>query len=523
MFWVDEIVADILKKVKKNDFLICDWKTPSGHVHVGSLRGIIIHDLVRRGLEEEGRKAVFQFGFDDFDPMDGLPVYIDKSWRQHMGKPLCNVPAPDGKAESFAQQYADEFIKVFNNLGIKPIIVFTSQLYKEGKFDKTIKIILDNAEEIKKIYKEISGSDKGADWLPLQVVCPKCGKIGTTKVTGWDGKFVKFSCQENLVEWAKGCGYSGEISPFSSNAKLPWKVEWPAKWFVFGTDIEGEGKDHFAAGGSRDVANAIFKEVFKKTPPYDIRYEHFLVGGAKMSSSKGVGVTAKDIADVLPANILRFLFSRTKYKRTIDFQPEGEAIPLLYDEYDRSSDSFLKDPKSDLGGAFYYSEINPNQAQPKYNLRFSKVAHLTNGGFKYGPQEYAQEEKGSELSDLEKKELESRIETAKKWLDLFAPESYKISIALNSIPGAAKNLTAQQKEFLQKLAQVFGSKDKWSGEDLHKEIHNLKNDMKIAPKDAFSAIYLIFIGKDSGPQAGWFLASLDKNFVLKRLKEVINA
>ncbi|GAH15272.1 unnamed protein product, partial [marine sediment metagenome] len=36
----------------------------------------------------------------------------------------------------------------------------------------------------------------------------------------------------------------------------------------------------------------------------------------------------------------------------------------------------------------------------------------------------------------------------------------------------------------------------------------------------FSAIYIIFIGKDSGPQAGWFLTSLDRNFVIKRLKEL---
>jgi lysyl-tRNA synthetase class 1 len=44
--------------------------------------------------------------------------------------------------------------------------------------------------------------------------------------------------------------------------------------------------------------------------------------------------------------------------------------------------------------------------------------------------------------------------------------------------------------------------------------------MGISPKDAFSAIYLSILGKDSGPQAGWLLASLDKEFVVKRLKEV---
>ena len=45
--------------------------------------------------------------------------------------------------------------------------------------------------------------------------------------------------------------------------------------------------------------------------------------------------------------------------------------------------------------------------------------------------------------------------------------------------------------------------------------------MSIDPREAFSAIYLIFIGKDSGPQAGWFLTSLDHDFVIKRFEEAI--
>jgi len=41
------------------------------------------------------------------------------------------------------------------------------------------------------------------------------------------------------------------------------------------------------------------------------------------------------------------------------------------------------------------------------------------------------------------------------------------------------------------------------------------------PKDLFSAIYLSFLGKESGPKAGWFLSVLDRKFLEKRLEEVI--
>lgn len=517
MFWADEIIEDIIVKIKKDSYLITDWKTPSGHIHVGALRGVIIHDLVCRGLKAKDKKTAFQYGFDDFDPMDGLPIYVDQSFKKYMGMPLNKVPAPDGKSKNYADQFLKEFQKVFNKLGIEPKIALSSEMYQKGEFNEAIKIILDHAQDIRRIYKEISGSDKGDDWFPFQVVCPKCGKIGTTKVTDWNGKEVTFQCEKELVKWAEGCGHQGSISPFDGNGKLPWKVEWPAKWYITKTDIEGEGKDHFAAGGSRDVADTIFRKIFQKTPPFDIRYEHILVSGAKMSSSKGLGVTAFDMADFLLANIIRFLFTRTRYKRAIDFQPEGDTIPILYDEYDRAIEAFIKDPKSDLGRAYYYTNTG-SQTPPQYLLRFSKIAYMLQMP-RADIFEYAKKEKGSDLIEIEKQEIENRIEIARKWLEKFAPESFKFKV-LDNLPKDLK-LSKIQKEFLQKISDIIKTKDAWQGEDLHQEIHNLKKEMEIPPREAFSAIYLIFIGKDSGPQAGWLLASLDKNFVIKRLKEAV--
>ena len=516
MFWADEIIEDIGKKLPKDSYLITDWKTPSGHAHFGSLRGPLIHDVIRRGLNDKGKTAIFRFGIDDFDPMDGLPVYIDQSFIQYMGMPLNTIPAPDGKSQSFADQYANEFRSVIDSLGGKVEFVSVFKAYKEGRYNEAIKIALDHASEIRIIYKEVSGSNKGDDWYPLQVVCPKCGKIGTTKVIGWDGKEVEFVCEEKLVEWAQGCGHKGKISPFDGNGKLLWKVEWPSKWFVFHSEIEGEGKDHSASGGSRDVANRIYREVFKKEPPYDIPYEHLLIGGAKMSSSKGLGVTAYDMLDLLPANILRFMFTRTKAKRALEFNPEGDTIPLVYDEYDRCSAIFIEDPDSDLGRAFYYAEIDPEKNQPTYLLRFSKIAYMLQMP-RVDILEYAKKEKASDLTDIEIKEIENRIQIAKKWLDKFAPESFKFNIT-EDLPEQAKKLSSIQKEFLAKILLSIQEKE-YSGEELHHEIHNIKKEIQIDPKEAFSAIYLSFIGKDSGPQAGWLLASLEKNMVIKRLEE----
>jgi len=58
------------------------------------------------------------------------------------------------------------------------------------------------------------------------------------------------------------------------------------------------------------------------------------------------------------------------------------------------------------------------------------------------------------------------------------------------------------------------------GQEFHTKLHEIRKEIEIEPKDFFSALYLSFLGKESGPKAGWFLSVLDRNFLTKRLKEV---
>jgi lysyl-tRNA synthetase class I len=60
-----------------------------------------------------------------------------------------------------------------------------------------------------------------------------------------------------------------------------------------------------------------------------------------------------------------------------------------------------------------------------------------------------------------------------------------------------------------------------SGEVMHGLIRAIpaRPGANVEAKALFTAIYKIFLDKESGPQAGWFLAALPKDFVLKRLKE----
>ena len=60
MFWTEEIAAKC-----SGAHIINDSKTPSGRVHVGALRGVLIHDAIFRTLGEKGIEVRYLFGVDD--------------------------------------------------------------------------------------------------------------------------------------------------------------------------------------------------------------------------------------------------------------------------------------------------------------------------------------------------------------------------------------------------------------------------------------------------------------------------
>ena len=518
MYWADKVAKEIVDSGKYKPYLVDDMFTPSGFPHVGSLRGPLVHDTIYRALTDAGVDVRFTYVFNDFDPIDGLPPELQEKFEKYLGFPLREAPSPEEGFESFAHYFTEDLKKVLGGLGVNAEFLSSYDMYKEGKFDEQIKTALDNAELIQNIYLEVSNSKKKeTGWLPLQVVCENCGKLGTTRVFEWNGETVKYTCETELVKWAKGCSHTGEISPFGGTAKLPWKVDWPAHWQVLGVTIEGAGKDHSVPGSSRDVARALCEKVFHYPEPYNLPYEFFLLRGGKMSSSKGLGMKARDLTGLLPANIGRFIFTRTDYHQTVEFEPFGTlAIPDLFDEYDECWQQYIKGGNENLVHAF---ELAQTDGLPEKKETFlSRFRDVVN--YLQMPNvdllEKLTEIKGGKLTDEEKDLLKEREEYARVWMDNYAPEEYRLQMS-NSLPSEAQNLNSDQKEYLARVIEVVENTE--SPEDLQVKLYNLSKDLGLPAKDAFAAIYLSFIGKIHGPRAAWFLLQYPKDQVIDRLRE----
>ncbi len=527
MYWADRKVDEIEKGLKDSlasgkEVVIRDEKTASGRVHVGSMRGVAIHAILERIMQERGHNAKFYYEINDTDPMDGLPSYLDAAeWEQHMGKQLKSIPSPDGKAANFAEYFGQEFIDVIEVSGFHPVFYRASELYDSGRMNDVITIALQNPDKIRSIYKEVSGSIKDADWLPVNVVCEQCGKIGTTKAISFDGNEVEYVCQENAVEWAKGCGHTGKVSPYDGNGALPWKVEWAAKWKVMNVEVEAAGKDHMTKGGSHDTSRRISEEVFEYKTPFAFSYEFFLVGGAKMSSSKGNASTSKEVADLVPRQIFRLAHLGKDVKQAFNFDPDGDTIPLLYDQYDRIAGMYWAGKEDDNARVFALIHADPEDKElltERFLPRFSQIAFLVQMPH-LNLEEEAAAMKGSALTEADLHELNERAEYARLWLQKHAAPAYRFELQ-ETLPSSVAALTDEQKAALKLFGNKVSAVSQYDGQAIHSLLHEVKEESGLEPKEFFSALYTAFLDKDSGPKAGWFLSTLPQDFVVARMSEV---
>src|SRR6185437_10953061 len=200
----------------------------------------------------------------------------------------------------------------------------------------------------------------------------------------------------------------------------------------------------------------------------------------------------------------RFLYARSGIKSQSNFDPyDKNAIPLLFDDYQKAADAFFSKGDEDLARSFELSQVSKPQNPPA--IRFSVLAQWV---------------QMPNMQDKIKEEgLEEWAKYARVYVEKYAPDSEKFSVQ-KELPETAKDLTDKQKELLQKIASDLDSFEE--AESFQTHIYDLGKELGLSGKETFAAIYKVLIGKDNGPKAAWLILSLDKAFVKKRFGEAFS-
>jgi lysyl-tRNA synthetase class 1 len=509
-YWLEMTAKKIMEQHPEGEIVVESGHSPSGWYHVGSIREQVTTNALVLALRQAGRQAKHLDFVDDFDVLRKLPVGIDESFSQHLGKPLYLAPDPFGSChQSYAEHFYAELVEARRSAGCQPDeTVRDSQTYPAGKFTQIIETTLSQLPKVKQTIERVAQRQLAQDWAPVQILSDE-DRLDQWFFQGWDQA-------KQVVRYQSKDGSSGEVSYASGRIKLDWRLDWVGHWLIWDVSAEPFGRDHATKGGSYDTGRALIQDVFGSEPPLPVPYEFVNVVGQskKLSKSAGGVITPLEATELMPAEILRYFMLRSRPEKQLFFD-SGMGLANLIDEFAAAG----ADEQHEFRDAYNFAVAG------------SKHQIISTVPFKHLVAVY-QSARGDDraiMDTLERTGYERQVkhetnvildelEFIKNWLAKYAPEDIKFAIQ-KALPQV--ELSDDQHKFLKLLAESLeNSVDDadLSGQEMHELIYAAKDTSGLPPGQAFQAIYRVILGKDAGPKAGWFLASLDRNWLIKRLQ-----
>ncbi|HVL47754.1 MAG TPA: lysine--tRNA ligase [Candidatus Thermoplasmatota archaeon] len=523
MHWAD-VLADELHR-RGSHHVFATAITPSGPIHVGNMREVLTTEAVYRAVKGLGDDAELIYIGDTYDPLRKVYPFLDKAtYEPHVGKPLSDIPCPCGSHPSYAHHFLEPFLADLEQLGVRPKVLLAHEMYREGMYLDATKDAMDHAAEIREIMLRVAKREGKlpTNWIPFNVQCAGCARLNGPIPELYEYPYIEYRCT--------ACGHEGKKDiRVPGEGKLPWRVDWPARWKFLEVTFEAMGKDHAAAGSSWDTGVEIVEKVYRYAPPVRTVYEFVQVKGVgAMHSSTGTAVSATDMLAMTPPEVLRFLFMRSQPNRHIDFDT-GAWIVDLVNDYDRWEQAYFTGGEAaraeaqfkDLDRTYELSQPSgeiPKEAPPKvpYN-HLVLLAQLKSSWDGVLESLVRTEIVPAKLTDEAVEHLKERVAHARWWLERFAPEDAKTEIKKDLAPAMVAGLDAAQRAFLGALAAKLADA-KWTAEAIHNTVHETSKESGLPGAKGFAALYAAFLGRARGPRAGHLLASLERDFVVGRLK-----
>ncbi|HVS59041.1 MAG TPA: lysine--tRNA ligase [Candidatus Saccharimonadales bacterium] len=507
MQWLNLVVEELLKRHPDGEIVVSSGVSPSGKYHLGTLREVLTAEAIAREVRRRGRQARHIHVVDDLDFIRKVPVGIPESYSQYLGKPLCDIPAPDGSDQSYADYYLQDLQAASDELHLSAEIMRAHQKYRAGFFVSAIETALDHIDDIKHILETISGHQVDDNWSPVQVL-----------ENGYliNRPYVSHDTSKKILVYRDATDHEQEISYADGSVKLNWRIDWPARWSLLGVQAEPFGRDHATKGGSYDTGKVIVKDVYGAEPPYPLPYNFINRTGEtkKMSKSAGETITLSELLEVLPAEVIWYFIVRSAPDKQLFFD-DGDTLIRLIDDFGL----LLAKPNKTAAEQQLVDLCMEGVAQPTISrVPFSHLVASYQASLKDVERtldvirrtEYAQ------VVDEDAAIIKAELKYIDAWLTKRAPEDVKFSIRENV---EAAEFTETQQQFMRELAdKVSAAPEDADGAWFHNAIYELKDTSGLAPKELFATLYQAIIGKASGPRAGYFLSILPRDWLVMRLK-----
>jgi lysyl-tRNA synthetase class 1 len=528
-FWADAVADEVLDGDPEEPVVVKGGVSPSGVPHLGHFNEIMRGYFVSEALRDRGHEVRQVFTTDDRDRLRKLPRKLaDLEWDvvglgevdagalgRNLGRPYTDVPDPFGCCDSYGAHFTELLERAAAAVGVPVDVVSNTELYECGEFDDAVRHVLENRETAREVLAEFQ--DKAdEEYVPFFPQCGECGHL-TETVTDVDlgSGTVEYVCADvdagdDVIE---GCGNEGTAT--FREGKLPWRFEWPAQWRVLGVDVEPFGKDH--AEGSWPSGEAVAREVFDFEPPVPMVYEWLTLDGDALSSSSGNIVTVDEVLELLEVEVLRYFFTKDPKKQR-DF--DVGAVDRLVDEFDRFEAAYfgavdvdeLEAERAERAYPMVVEEV-PDERPVRVPYRFAAVLGMTDNRELRLQMARRSGHVPADAAEAEVERALARVERARAWARRTDNEfNYRLAEELPDV-----EFDADTEAALEDLAD-FVAAEAPDAETLQGEIYETakRNDVDVGT--LFEAGYRLFLAETEGPRLGPFLAPMDTEFVVRRLR-----
>jgi len=510
-YWLDMVVDQIIERFPDGEIIVSSGISPSASYHIGHFREVLTADGLAWAIRQRGRKARHIHFVDNFDPLRKRYEFLPEEYENYVGWPICLIPAPDGSDKSYATYFSEEFQKQAAKMGVEMEVVYSYEdQYENGKMVPMIEKAVEHGAKIREIFERVANRKLPDDWMPIQILSD------SKSFNEW--RYRSIDTAKKVIGYTDQNGQEGEVSYADGRVKLNWRLDWPARWALWGVQVEPYGKEHATKGGSYDTGAEFVRAVFDAEAPFPLPYDTInLVGdNKKMSSSLGNLVTPAEALEIMPPEILRYFVYRNLPKRVLYFD-KGLGLYNLIDEFAKAEEAVQAGEYHEFGEAY------------KVAAAISGERTITSIPFNHLVSVY-QAARGDEQTIIDilnrtgyEKVVTDHTDVLKReipyvanWLDEYAPESVKFTVQ-EKVPDVV--LGDEQQQFVSTLADKLAAAGELDGQAMHDTIYAAKEEAGVQPGQAFKAIYGLLLGKESGPKAGWFLSSLDRDWLVKRLRK----
>jgi lysyl-tRNA synthetase, class I len=556
----DEVIAESQRRAPGKPVVVASGLSPSGPIHLGNLREVMVPHLVADEIRRRGIEVVHILSWDDYDRLRRVPADIDQAWNEHIGKPLTSVPAPPGSSHpNWAEHFKAPMAEALARLGVEYSGISQTQMYTSGAYTDQVLLAMRERDRIDAVLSRYrtkprpsaevpAGADAGeqeaaelaaegsgaaaedegrtsAGYFPFRPYCTACGR-DTTTVTSYDDETtaMTFSC---------ACGHTETVLLRDfHNGKLVWKVDWPMRWAYEGVVFEPSGVDHQSPGSSFEVGGQLVREIFGGEQPIGPMYAFVgITGMAKMSSSRGAVPTPADALQIMEEFLLRWLYTRRRPSQSFSVAFDAE-LHRLYDEWDAVERRVASGAASELDTVSHDRAVRtaagelPRTPRPLPYRTLASVADITTGDPVQMLRILSDTDPDRPLRSLD--EVRPRLDRAQCWVATQLPADQRTRLRAEPDRAALDALTDAERGALKLL--LDGLDSHWSLEGLSQLVYAVPKlqarlpadarptpELKAAQRAFFALVYRLLIGRDTGPRLPTLLLAAGQDRVRRLL------